>query len=179
MTTRTAAPLLFARDDDHDLNFGDELEDFDDSRRQPPRRGCLTFLILTILLAGGLWYVLTNPEIRSSVTNVVTTAIRAALDFYAEAPDPQVDDRVSLPLNSYPVPSFHEGQRVTVAPENSQFRFRLRTAAEGEPAGPLVHVGDILTVEDGRLIRKQWIYFVSTKSKDSGWIQEPALRPRS
>ena len=45
----SSSPLLFAQDDDQDLDFDDGLEDFDDSQYKPPRRRWIV-VILTCLL---------------------------------------------------------------------------------------------------------------------------------
>lgn len=168
-------PLLFARDIDQDLDFDDDLDEFDDPRQKPPRRW-LTF-ILIILLAVGTWYVMTEPELRSSVMQMAAT-VRGALDSLAEDPVPRPEPKVQPPVPEVPpVPAFHEGQQVTVAlREGRQARFRLRNAAEGEQVGPLVKTGDTLTVLDGSLIKKRWVYFVQTHSGDSGWIKGTYLQ---
>ena len=173
------SPLLFAQDNAQDLDFEDELEDFEDPRHRPPHHRWVAF-ILIILLAIGVWYVVTDQETRSSMIRMVPDTVRARLDFRAEDPTPQRDLDVSPPSNAPPVPAFHEGQRVAVVPrEGRQAHFRLRNEAEGEQRGPLVKPGDVLTVIDGSLIKQRWIYFVQTKSGDSGWIKEMDLQPRS
>ena len=170
------SPLLFARDIDQDLDFDDDLDDFDDPRQKPPRRW-LTF-ILIILLAVGTWYVMTDPELRSSVTQMVNT-VRAVVDSFTKDPVPQPEPTVRPPAPDVPpVPAFHEGQQVTVASrEGRQARFRLRNGAEGEQVGPLVKTGDTLTILDGSLIKKRWFYLVQTHSGDSGWIKDTYLKP--
>ena len=169
------SPLLFARDIDHDLDFDDDLDEFDDPRRKPPRRW-LTF-VLIILLAVGTWYVMTEPELQSSVMQMVAT-VRGAFDSLVEDSVPQPERKVQpLVPEVPPVPAFHEEERVTVAlREGRRARFRLRNAAEGEQVGPLVKTGDTLTVLDGSLIKKQWVYFVQTRSGDSGWIKGTHLQ---
>ncbi len=175
------SPLLFARnhddlDFDDDLDFNDDLDDFGNPRKKPPRRW-FTF-ILIILLAGGTWYVMTEPSLQSSVMQMVNT-VRVAFGSLAEDPVPQPEPEVRPPTPEVPpVPAFHEGQRVAVAPhEGRQARFRLRNEAEGEQLGPVVKTGDALTVLDGSLIKKRWVYFVQTYSGDSGWIKDTYLKP--
>ena len=160
---------------DHDLDFDDDLDEFDDFRQKPPRRW-LKF-ILIILLAVGIWYVMTEPELRSSVMQMVAT-VRGTLDSLAEDPEPQPEPKVRPPAPKIPpIPAFHEGQQVTVAlREGRQSRFQLRNAAEGEQVGPLVKTGDTLTVLDGSLIKKRWVYFVQTRSGNSGWIKGTYLQ---
>ena len=173
------SPLLFAQDNDQDLEFDDGLEDFDDPRYKPPRRRWFR-VILLILLAIGTWYVVTNPELRSSIIQMVPDTVRTALDLQTEDPAPQRDRNVSPPSNVPPIPAFHEGQRVTVAlKEGRQARFRLGNEAGEKQLGPVVKTGDVLTIIDGSLIKKQWRYFVQTKSEDSGWIKERYLQPQS
>lgn len=174
------SPLFFARDIDQDFDFDDDLEDFDDPRQKPPRRW-FTFIliILIILLAVGTWYVMTDPALRSSVTHMAATAL-ATLDSLTEDPVPQPDRPVPPPTPEVPtVPAFHEGQRVTVASrEGRQARFRLRNGAEGEQVGPVVKTGDGLTILDGSLIKKRWVYLVQTQAGDSGWIKDTYLQPQ-
>ena len=172
-------PLLFARDIDQDLDFDDELEDFDDPRHRPPRRRW--FLIFLLILLGiGTWYVVTDPERRSFMIRMASDTMRTVLDIRTEDPAPQRDRNVSPPSNVPPIPAFHEGQRVTVAPkEGRQARFRLGNEAGEKQLGPVVKTGDVLTIIDGSLIKKQWRYFVQTKSGDSGWIKERYLQPQS
>lgn len=160
---------------DRDFDFDDDLDEFDDLRQKPPRRW-LKFTLI-ILLAVGTWYVMTEPELRSSVMQMVAT-VRGALDSFAEDPVPQPEPKVQPPDPEIPpVPAFHEGQHVTVAlREGRQSRFQLRNAAEGEQVGPLVKTGDVLTVLDGSLMKKRWVYFVQTRSGDSGWIKGTYLQ---
>lgn len=169
-------------DDKINLEFDDELEDFDDPWQKPPRRRwfLLILLILLILLAIGTWYVVTDPERRSSVIRMMPDAVRTALDLRPEDPAPEHDHHVSSTPDTPPVPAFHERQRVTVAlGKNRQARVRLRNEAEGKERGPVVKTGDVLTIIDGSLIRKKWIYFVQTEAGDSGWIKETDLQPQS
>ena len=164
---------------DQDLELDDELENFDDPRQKRPRRRWFA-VILLILLAIGLWYVAADPERRASVIHMMPDTVRTTLNLRADDPAPERERRVSSPSNVLPVPAFYEEQRVAVAlKEGHQARFRLRNDAEGEQLGPLVKTGDVLTIIDGSLIKKQWIYFVQTKSGETGWIKERYLQPRS
>ncbi len=160
---------------DHDLDFDDDFDEFDDPQQKRPRRWVK--FILIILLAVGAWYVMTEPELRSAVMQMVAT-VRGTLDSLTEDPVPQPEPKVQPPVPEIPpVPAFHEGQQVTVTlREGHQARFRLRNAAEGEQVGPLVKTGDTLTVLDGNLIKKRWVYFVQTPSEDSGWIKGTHLQ---
>ena len=164
---------------DQDLEFDDELDDFDDLRHRPPRRRWFK-VILLILLAVGIWYVVTDPERRSSVIHMMPDTVRATLGLDTEEPAPEREHNVPPPSNVPSVPAFHEGQRVNVAlKEGRQARFRLRKEAEGEQLGPVVKTGDVLTIVDGSLIKQKWIYFVQTRAGESGWIKEIYLQPQS
>lgn len=171
------SPLLFARDTDQDFDFDDDLEDFDDPRQKPPRRWFA--FILIILLGVGAWYVMSDPALRSSAEQMVAT-VRTMIDSLTEDPVPQPDHPVPPPTPEVPpVPAYHEGQRVTVAlREGRQARLKLRNGAEGEQVGPLVKTGDGLTILDGNLIKKRWVYFVQTQSGDKGWIKDTYLQPQ-
>ncbi len=171
------APLFFARETDLDFEFDDEFEDFDDPRHQPPRRRWIPILLL-ILLAIGVWYIVTDPERRSSVVRMMPDTIRAVFDVRTEAPAPERERIVPPPSNDPPLPAFYEGQRVAVGlKEGRSARFRLRNEAHSEPLGPVVQTGDVLTVIDGTLREKAWLYFVETEAGKSGWIQESDLQP--
>ena len=162
-----------------DLEFEDELEDFDDPRHKRPRRRWFA-VILFILLAIGTGYVVTDPERRSFMIQMMPDTVRATLGIRTEDPAPERERHVSFSSNVPPVPAFYEGQRVTVTLlEGRQARLRLWNEAEGEQRGPVVKTGDVLTIIDGSFIKKQWIYFVQTKSGKPGWIKERHLQPRS
>lgn len=173
------SPLLFAQDNDQDLEFDDGLEDFDAPRHRPPRRRW--FLIFLLILLGiGTWYVVTDPERRSFMIRMASDTMHAVLDIRTEDPTPQRDRNVSPPSYVPPMPAFHEGQRVTVAlKEGRQARFRLGDEAGEKQLGPVVKTGDVLTIIDGSLIEKQWRCFVQTETGDSGWIKERYLQPQS
>ena len=178
-TRPSFAPLLFARDFDQDLEFDDEFEDFDDPRHRPPRRRWF-LIILLILLAIGISYVVMDPERRSSVIETMPDRVSTALDLRTEDPAPEREPKVSPPSKEPPVPAFHEGQRVAVGlKEGRQARLRLSDEVEGNPRGPVVKTGDVLTIIDGSLIKKKWIYFVQTEAGESGWIKERHLQPQT
>ena len=179
------SPLLFARNIDQDLEFDDEFDDLDDPRYKPPRRRWLLVFLL-LLLGIGTWYVVTDPERRASVIELMPDtviqmmpdAVRTVFDLRTE--DPERDHDTPPPSNEPPVPAFHEGQRVAVGlKEGRQARLRLRDEVEGEPRGAVVKTGDVLTIIDGSLIKKKWIYFVQTEAGESGWIKERYLQPQT
>ena len=173
------SPLLLALNIDRDLEFDDEFEDFGDPRDKPPRRRWFK-VVLLILLAIGILYVVTDPERRSSVVQLMPDTVRTALDLQTEDSSPEHEPNVPPPSKEPPIPVFYEGQRVTVGlKEGRQTRFRLRNEAEGEQLGAAVKTGDVLTVIDGSLIKKKWVYFVQTEAGESGWIKERHLQPQT
>ncbi|MCY4613895.1 MAG: hypothetical protein OXB94_09775 [Nitrospira sp.] len=164
---------------DQDLDFDDELEDFDDPRYRPPRRRWFLIFLL-ILLGVGTWYVVTDPERRSFVIRMMPDTVLVTLGIDTEEPTPEHEHDVPSTPTVPSLPAFHEGQHVTVAmKEGRQARFRLRNEAEGEQLGPLVKTGDVLTIIDGSLIKQKWTYFVQTEAGESGWIKEVYLQPQS
>ena len=178
-TWSSFSPLLLALNIDRDLEFDDEFEDFGDPRGKPPRRRWFK-VILLILVAIGILYLVMDPERRSSVVQLMPDTVRTALDLQTEAPSPEREPNVPPPSKEPPVPAFYEGQRVTVGlKEDRQERFRLRKEAEGEQLGSVVKTGDVLTVIDGSLIKKKWIYFVQTEAGESGWIKERHLQAQT
>lgn len=178
-TWSSFSPLLFARDTDEDLDFDDEFEDFDDPRYRPPRRRWF-LIVLLILLAIGISYVVMDPERRSAVIETMTDTVSTALDLRTADPTPEHEHNVSPPSKEPPVPAFHEGQRVAVGlKEGRQARLRLSDEVEGEPRGAVVKTGDMLTIIDGSLIKKKWIYFVQTEAGESGWIKARYLQPQT
>lgn len=178
-TWPSCSPLLLALNTDRDLEFDDELEDFDDLRDKPPRRRWFRGILL-ILLAIGILYVVMDPERRSSVVQLMPDTVHTALDLQTEEPAPEREPNVPPPSKEPPVPAFHEGQRITVGlTEGRQARFRLRNEADGEQLGSVVKTGDVLTVIDGSLIKMKWMYFVQTETGESGWIKARHLQPQT
>ncbi len=172
-----AAPLLFARhtEREHEDVDDDEPDDFDDLRPRRPRYRAFMKIALILLLVVGAWYVSTDPDLRSSVSR----RVMAVIDF-AERSFRSGAGTTTLLSQTVPVPVFHEGQQVVVtvnAPPQARFLQLHQDATETQP-GPLVKIGDGLTVIDGRLVRHQWVYLVRMDAGDSGWIPEEHLRAR-
>lgn len=89
------------------------------------------------------------------------------------------------PLSKAPSPSampstplFHEGQTViTVAdPGASTKGVTLSLDSAGIQAGPVLPVGTVVTIRDGELRERQWVYSVRTKDGRTGWIDEHLLK---
>ncbi len=177
-------PLCFARQTNrelHDDDFDDVAGDVDGFRPQRPRRRLFLKFTLILLLIVGVWYVATDPDMRSFISRVAV-ATDNRLDPGTETlsrPSHNGNDPIPIP-QTVPVPVFHEGQHVTVALKgDSLARLRLNRDAEGTGYGPSVKTGDVLTIIDGRFIKYRWIYIVQTHSGASGWIQEEYLRAHS
>lgn len=171
-------PFFFAHQDDQDLDVDDRFEDFH-FRRQPPGRRPFR-IILAVLLLIGVGYVVMNPDIMSSLVNVVSMRDGIFSKPRPETPAPRRQGTRPAPLQTPPVPVYHEEQTVTVVLQATDGpRLKLSNDAEGNKPGPLVKAGEVLTVLDGSLIGKTWVYFVRTQSGASGWIKEQNLQARS
>ncbi len=96
-------PVFFARQDDQDLDFDGQLEDFDDFRRKPPGHRPFV-IILAILLLVGVGYVVMNPDMLSSIINMVSAPANRILQRQTEAPVPQQKSTSPAPLKTSPIP---------------------------------------------------------------------------
>ncbi|MCZ6581186.1 MAG: hypothetical protein O6840_06115 [Nitrospirae bacterium] len=173
-------PLLFAQETDKDLDFDDELEEDEGSGNKPPTRRPI-LIILALLAVIGVGYLAMEPDILSTIKNLVT----------APASNTQVGPMASLPGNksreaepssssSPPIPRFQEGQLVTfVAKPGNPPSMMLDGEAMGNSPGPSIRSGELLTVLDGTLVENTWRYLVHTKSGGSGWIDELQLETQS
>lgn len=88
-------------------------------------------------------------------------------------------DRNSVPgTRAAPVPLFHEGQRVRVRPDLNApgWTVLLREDAEGTRPGPTIPPGTVLTILDGNLQGRNWVYFVRSDVGSEGWLTEEQLR---
>lgn len=172
-------PIFFARRDDQDLDFDDQLEDFDDFRRKPPGHRPFV-IILAILLLVGLGYVVMNQDMLSSIINMVSAPANRIFKPQAAAPVPQQKITRPAPLQTPPIPTYYEGQAAVVVLRGAaDARLRLSKDDEGKQPGPLVKTGEVVTVLDGSFINNTWIYFVQRKSGAFGWLKEENLRPQS
>lgn len=121
-----------------------------------------------------------NPDIMSSLINAVSMPDGIFSKPQTEAPTPRRQSTRPAPLQTPPVPAYYEKQTVTVVLQATDgTRLKLSNDAEGKRPGPQVKAGDVLTVVDGSLIGKTWVYFVKTQSGASGWIKEQNLQARS
>lgn len=90
-------------------------------------------------------------------------------------------ERLSVPgTRGVPVPMFHEGQRVSVRPDLNapSWAILLRQDAEGTMPGPTILPGSVLTILDGNLQGRRWVYFVRSDIGSEGWLTEEQLKSK-
>ncbi len=77
-----------------------------------------------------------------------------------------------------PIPMFHEGQRVSVRADLNApgWTVLLRQDAEGVIPGLTIPPGTLLTILDGSLRGRTWVYFVRSDIGSEGWLTEGQLR---
>ena len=77
-----------------------------------------------------------------------------------------------------PIPMFHEGQRVSVRADLNApgWTVLLRQDAEGVIPGLTIPPGTLLTILDGSLQGRNWVYFVRSDIGGEGWLTEGQLR---
>lgn len=88
-------------------------------------------------------------------------------------------ERHSMPgTRGSPAPLFHEGQRVSVRPDLNapSWTVLLRLDADGAMPGPTILPGTVLTILDGELHGRDWIYLVRSDIGFEGWLTEGQLR---
>lgn len=173
-------PLLFAQETDKDLDFDDELEEDKGSGNKPPARRPI-LIILALLAVIGVGYLVMEPDILSTIQNLVTSpASNTQVDPMASLPGTKSREAEPSSSPSPPIPRFQEGQLVTfVAKPGNPPSMRLDGEAMGNSPGPSIRSGELLTVLDGTLVDNTWRYLVHTKSGGSGWIDEPQLEAQS
>lgn len=79
-----------------------------------------------------------------------------------------------------PIPMFHEGQRVSVRADLNApgWTVLLRQDAEGVIPGLTIPPGTVLTILDGSLQGRNWVYFVRSDIGSEGWLTEGQLRSK-
>jgi hypothetical protein len=91
------------------------------------------------------------------------------------APPAEIPSSAKSP-SSIPIPSFGEGQRVTVKQDpDSPAGVGLTLDAAGSRPGPLLRTGATVTVLDAELQNNRWIYSVKTDDGTRGWVAESHL----
>ena len=166
--------LLFAKDVDQDLDFDEGLEDEELYQRKPPRRRPLLW-ILILLLAVGVVYWALGPEIPL-FTNQDSPSEPVAQPRLG-IPDDGKNTVKTLPAIKVPIPLFQEGQKVQLVqmPGQNTRTATLLSDASGTRPGPLVKMGETLTILDGEMVGGNWVYEVRTQSGASGWVLEKSL----
>lgn len=168
--------LWFAKEPEQDVEFDEGVEDEDTLRPKPPSRRPLIWLLLLLVVVGGVYWIL-QPS-----------APMQSLDRQPVVTKPSVDVKTPpsapaelKPATSPPIPAFHEGQRVIIAPPSDvpQQSVRLSTDAQGTKPGPQLKAGESVTIVDGALVGEQWVYQVRTASGATGWVSEDKLKARS
>ena len=121
-----------------------------------------------------------NPSNQTSapLAQVPSPAAPVAPAPPAVAPPPQTAARPAAPVVSTLDPMFGEGQKVTItademAPGGTILLFA--DSSSGRP-GPIVRPGASLTVMDGDLQPRGWMYLVRTDEGARGWVSEKRLR---
>lgn len=187
--------LLFAREPEPDLDL--ELNEPGGARNQPssvgsptpqkpPRLRILILILLLLVVAGGAYFAM-DPDMVMKLagqeqpmieraTPPDTTA-RPAIAPRPSPPSRTIDpdglDSIAAP-GAIPVPSFGEGQRVSVVPHSaSPGLLSLSQDAAGTKPGP--PVSGTLLVLDAELRENTWVYFVRTEEGAKGWIAEKLL----
>jgi hypothetical protein len=167
--------MLFAKDVDPDLDFDEGLEDDELYQRKPPRRRPLLW-ILILLLAVGVVYWALGPEFP------LFTSQESPSDPLAppriELPDTGQKTVNTVPGITVPIPLFREGQEVQLVqkPGQNTRSATLLGDATGTRPGPLVKMGETLTILDGEMVGENWVYKVRTQSGATGWVLERSLK---
>jgi hypothetical protein len=167
--------LLFAKDVDQDLDFDEGLEDDELYQRKPPRRRPLLWILILVLAVGVVYWAL-GPD------NSLFTSQESSSDPISqpriELPDTGPKIVKTLPSIRVPTPLFQEGQEVQLVqkPGQNTLSARLLSDASGTKPGPLVKVGETLTILDGEMVGEGWVYKVRTQSGGTGWVLEKSLK---
>ncbi len=154
--------VLFAEDEDRDLDFDEGFEEDELHQSRPPSRRPLIWILLLLLVGGIAYWSLNNPSRQMSDTTAINS----------------VENSDSLsPIQTQPdigPPLFGENQTVVLA-ESTGETMLTEDATNSQP-GPIVKAEERLTILDGSHQKTGWIYQVKTPSGKTGWISEDKLR---
>ena len=171
--------LWFAKEPDQDLELEEGFDDFDDGHPKPPSRRPLLIILLLLLVAGGAYFAM-NPDLLSSLKNMIAAPGSYTADEQALNGSPESSPTSDRTNAGPPSPIFHEGEVVSVvAKMGDPSPITLSRDAQGTELGPKVKTGELLTVVDGAFIKNTWMYLVNTKSGAKGWISEHQIRSQS
>lgn len=191
---------FFAKETEPDLDFEEDLDDFEDSPspgytskspRKKPGKGPI-LLVLVVLVAGAGGYYAMDPDgvmelIRPLMGEsppppaVVQPPPKPAAKVPAAlSPAPTTPAPVTAPplvTAAIPSPQFSEGQQVSVILDPAAPGGSLSLSADPAQSrpGPNVQPGATLTVLDGDLQNNSWVYSVRTQDGAVGWIAEKRL----
>ncbi|MBA2252018.1 MAG: hypothetical protein H0W13_04830 [Nitrospirales bacterium] len=189
--------LLFAKEPEADVHL--ELEERGTAHNQPspfgapapqkpPHLRILILIILLLVVAGGAYFSM-DPELVMKLSGQEpvpalapppVTAVRRPI-VPAPSPSPRTMDPegldVIIPPGAIPIPSFGEGQRVSVVPNSASpgLPLSLSQDAAGTKPGPMVGAGRTLLVLDAELLDNTWVYLVRTDEGAKGWMAEKQL----
>ena len=156
--------ILFAEDPDKDLDFDEGFEEDELHQSKPPSRRPLLWILLLILVGGVAYWTLN-----------------------AKTPQqPRMDAMESVDAQNFespegglviPPPLFREEQTVVLT-EETGVSMLMGDPTNSQP-GPIVKVGEPLTILDGSHQLTGWVYQLQTPSGKTGWIAEEKLKKSS
>ena len=122
------------------------------------------------------------PATASTPATTATASKQSKQDwsFLAKIESFRQELNVAPGTRGAPVPMFREGQRVSVRPDLNApgWAILLRQDAEGTMPGPTILPGTVLTILDGDLQGRNWVYFVRSDIGSEGWLTEGQLRSK-
>jgi len=170
--------LLFAKDVDQDLDLDEGLEDDELYQHKAPRHRPLLWILILILAVGvGYWALQPDFSIFPSPDSSSDLISQPPITL----PDTGQKEIKTLPAISVSTPLFKEGQKVLLVqkPGENTLSASLLSHASGTQPGPLVKVGEILTILDGEMVGEGWVYKVRTQSGATGWVLEKSIRKKT
>ena len=156
--------ILFAEDPDKDLDFDEGFEEDDLHQSKPPSRRPLLWILLLILV-GGVAYWTLNAKAPQQLRMADMGSIEQQ-NF--ESPGGEL---------VIPAPLFTEEQTVVLTDETG-VSMLMGDPTNSQP-GPIVKVGEQLTILDGSHQLSGWVYQLQTPSGKTGWIAEGKLKNAS
>lgn len=156
--------VLFAQKPDKDLEFDEGLEEDDLNQSKPPSRKPLFWIVLLLVIVGVAYWSLNSNTFLTQETSTDTAAITRN----------QEGHRSQAGMTA---PTFHENQEVSLTETLG------RSLLMGDPAnttpGPIVKLGETLTILDGAYQPTGWVYQVRTQTGKTGWISAEKLKPKA
>ena len=167
--------ILFAQDVDQDLDFDEGLEDDELDHHKPPRRRPLLWIFILLLAVGVVYWALQPDFSIFTGTNSSSNTISQPR---LTIPGTGQQEAKPLPGITVPSPKFREGQNVLLVQKSGDkaLSATLQGNSSGTKSGPIVKVGEPLTILDGEMVGAGWVYKVRTQSGATGWVLENAIR---